>query len=398
MTTATVAFDARETRLKTFLVATALALFSIFVVGLFSLATSPLEAVTLTLAYTSGLSMIVLPCTLPAVFVIVPLSLGRSYRRGFTMALLFGLGLTLTIGAYGVAVAYLGKILYLDQVTLLMWLTAAVAAYLFGLSELGLIPWRAPSYAGPLPAAIQQQGDYLKAFGMGLLLGNAGIGCPNPAFYVLLTYIAGSGSLVTGATYGLIHGIGRATPLLALSILAILGVNATGWLLSKRERIEKLVGWGLIGLGSLMIPKGYLLGHAFWEESVVHKVWNKLVHLTLGANVAESAAVEKALGDMPVHDPWLLYGPWAVIGLLIALPILWSDWRRAARTRVSGAMAAKLGGLLALLMLWPGEAFAHGDDHVTAVSFIGPMLALSVVILVVGIGRAAIRVIGRNSE
>ncbi len=321
-------FDVGEKRFKIFLVTTGLALFSIFVIGLFSLATSPLEAVTLTLAYTSGLSMIVLPCTLPAVFVIVPLSIGKDYRRGFTMALLFGLGLTLTIGAYGVAVAYLGKILYLDQVTLLMWLTAGVAAYLFGLSELGLIRVRAPSYAGPLPAALQERGDYFKAFGMGLLLGNAGIGCPNPAFYVLLTYIAGSGSLVTGAANGLIHGIGRATPLLALSILAILGVNATGWVLSKRERIDKLVGWGLIGLGSLMIPKGYLLGHAFWEESVLHKVWNKLVHLTFGANVAESAAVEQALGDMPVHDPWLLYGPWAVIGLLIALPILWDSYRQ----------------------------------------------------------------------
>ncbi|MBI4561403.1 MAG: hypothetical protein HY724_05110 [Candidatus Rokubacteria bacterium] len=55
---------------------------------------------------------------------------------------------------------------------------------------------------------------------MGLLLGNAGIGCPNPAFYVLLSGIAGSGNPATGVTYGLIHGIGRATPLLALSILA----------------------------------------------------------------------------------------------------------------------------------------------------------------------------------
>jgi cytochrome c-type biogenesis protein len=328
MGTTTLDLSNGEKRLKSFLVATGLGLFSIFVIGLFSLATSPLEAVTLTLAYTSGLSMIVLPCTLPAVFVIVPLSLGRGYRRGFTMALLFGLGLTLTIGVYGLAVAYLGKILYLDKVTLLMWLVAGVAAYVFGLSELGLIRWRAPSYGGPLPGAIQQQGDYLKALGMGLLLGNAGIGCPNPAFYVLLTYIAGSGSLETGAAYGLIHGIGRATPLLALSILAILGVNATGWVLSKRERIDKLVGWGLIGLGSLMIPKGYLLGHAFWEESVFHKVWNKLVHLTLGANVAESAAVEQALGDMAVHDPWLLYGPWAVIGLLIAIPILWDAYRQ----------------------------------------------------------------------
>ena len=317
-----------ERKFKIFLVIAGLFLFSVFIIGLFVLATTPLKVVGLTLAYTSGLSMIVLPCTLPAVLVIIPLSLGRGHRRGFAMALLFGLGLTITIAAYGLAVAYLGKILYLDQATLLMWLVAGIAAYVFGLSELGLLRWALPSYAGPLPGAIQQQGDYLKALGMGLLLGNAGIGCPNPAFYVLLTYIAGSGSLATGASLGLIHGIGRATPLLALSILAILGVNATGWLLAKRERIQAAVGWGLIGWAALVIPKGYLFGHAFWEESVFHKVWNKMVHLALGANIAESAEVERALGDMTVHDPWLLYAPWAFMALLAAMPVLWNYYQQ----------------------------------------------------------------------
>jgi len=374
-------------------------LFSVFVLGLATLATSPLEVVSLTLAYTSGLSMILLPCTLPAVFVIVPLSLGRSYRRGLAMALLFGLGLTVTITVYGVAVAWLGRILYLDTVTLLMWLIAALAAYIFGLSELGLIPWRPPSYAGELPGAIQQRGDYLKAFAMGLLLGNAGIGCPNPAFYVLLTYIAGSGSLATGAVYGLVHGIGRATPLLALSILAIVGVNATGWLLSKRERVERLVGWGLVGFGGLMIPKGYLFGHAFWEESVVHKVWNSLVHLVLGANIAESADVERALGDMAVHDPWLLYGPWAVIALLIAVPILWNDWKRAgARGTLATHDRRIVAGLIGLLILSPTLASAHGDDHVTMVSFIGPMVGFVVLVSVVGIGKAVIRAVRGNAS
>ncbi|MBI2988274.1 MAG: cytochrome C biogenesis protein [Deltaproteobacteria bacterium] len=317
-----------EREFKIFLVMAGFFLFSAFIIGLSALVTSPLEVVSLTLAYTSGLSMIVLPCTLPAVLVIVPLSLGRGYRRGFMMALLFGIGLTITIGAYGVAIAYLGKILYLDQATLLMWLIAGIAAYWFGLSELGLLRWKLPAYGGPLPSAIQQRGDYLKSFGMGLLLGNAGIGCPNPAFYVLLAHIAASGSLATGASLGLIHGIGRATPLLALSILAILGVNATGWLLAKRERIQAAIGWGLIGWAALVIPKGYLFGHAFWEESVFHKVWNMLVHATLGAHIAESPEVEKILGDMTVRDPWLLYGPWVFIALLVAIPALWNYYQQ----------------------------------------------------------------------
>jgi len=397
MSTIQVSVDPAERRFRVLLVMAGAMLFSVFVLGLATLATSPLEVVSLTLAYTSGLSMILLPCTLPAVFVIVPLSLGRSYRRGLAMALLFGLGLTVTITVYGVAVAWLGRILYLDTVTLLMWLIAALAAYIFGLSELGLIPWRPPSYAGELPGAIQQRGDYLKAFTMGLLLGNAGIGCPNPAFYVLLTYIAGSGSPATGAIYGLVHGIGRATPLLALSILAIVGINATGWLLSKRERVERLVGWGLVGFGGLMIPKGYLFGHAFWEESVVHKVWNSLVHLVLGANIAESADVERALGDMAVHDPWLLYGPWAVIALLIAVPILWNDWKRAgARGTLATHDRRIVAGLVGLLILSPTLASAHGDDHVTMVSFIGPMVGFVVLVSVVGIGKAVIRAVRGN--
>jgi cytochrome c-type biogenesis protein len=311
-----------QQRLRALLVAPAVGLFSAFVIGLFSLATDPLEVVTLTLAYTSGLSMIVLPCTLPAVFVIVPLSMGREPRRGLAMAGLFGLGLTLTISAYGAAVAALGKVLYLDQVTLLMWLVAGTAAYLFGLSELGLIRWQPPSYGGAQPAFLQERGDYAKALLLGLLLGNAGIGCPNPAFYVLLTYLAGTGSVATGLAMGAIHGIGRATPLLALAILGMLGVSATGWLLKRREAVTRLVGWGLIGVGALLTPKP-LFGHAWWEESVFHKVWNGAVHWALGANIAESAEAERLLGDMPVHDPWLRYGPWAFVGLLIAIPILW---------------------------------------------------------------------------
>lgn len=133
---------------------------------------------------------------------------------------------------------------------------------------------------------------------------------------------------MTGAALGLLHGIGRATPLLALCILAILGVNGTGWLLAKRERIHAAIGWGLIGWAALIIPKGYLFGHAFWEESVFHKVWNKLVHVVLGANIAESAEVERALGDMSVHDPWLLYGPWAFMALLVAIPVLRSYYQQ----------------------------------------------------------------------
>ncbi|HWP48514.1 MAG TPA: cytochrome c biogenesis protein CcdA [Candidatus Limnocylindrales bacterium] len=320
---------------KIIFVSMALVLLAITVIGLFSLATSPAQAASLTLAYVAGLSMILLPCTLPALLVIVPLSMGKGYQKGFLIALFFSIGMAITLTAYGVAMAALGKILYLDRATLLMWLVAGLAAYLFGLSELGLISYKGPSYSGSLPGFMAgSPTNYFKAFLMGILLGNAGIGCPNPAFYVLLTYIAGIGNLMTGGILGLIHGLGRATPLLAISILAIWGVNSMGWILNKKEALQQLVGWGLIGFAALITPKP-IFGHAWWEESIFHKVWNRVVMIIGGEQIAESAYVEKQLGDMPVHDPLLLYGPWIFLALLIVIPILWGYAKNLQKKEVN---------------------------------------------------------------
>lgn len=79
-----------DRRMRARLVLLAFVFFSVFVLGLSYLATTPAQTVGLTLSYTAGLSMIVLPCTLPLVFVIVPLCMGENYRKGFIMALLFG--------------------------------------------------------------------------------------------------------------------------------------------------------------------------------------------------------------------------------------------------------------------------------------------------------------------
>ena len=108
---------------KKSLVFIAFALFSLIFIGaIFSLGTSSIlegkENTSylswLIIAYVAGLSMIVLPCTLPLVFIIVPLSMGKGYRKGLTMALLFGAGLTITIATYGVGVATIGQSASLD--------------------------------------------------------------------------------------------------------------------------------------------------------------------------------------------------------------------------------------------------------------------------------------------
>ncbi len=233
----------------------------------------------LVIAYIAGLSMIILPCTLPLVFIIVPLSMGKGYKKGLSMALLFSLGLVITITSYGVAIALLGQSASLDQISTVMFLVAGIAAFVFGLSQLKIISLNMPSYSGT-PKFIQKRGDYAKSFFMGLLLGNAGVGCPNPLFYWILIYIAGTGSLEIGASVGLVHGVGRAIPLVLMSVLAVIGINATKSLTVKRESIERASGWMLIVIGAFLIINGLPEGHEWYEETFIHQGWNQLIELT----------------------------------------------------------------------------------------------------------------------
>ncbi len=263
------------------------ALFSLIFIGMvFSLEISGIDGQAhtsylswLVIAYVAGLSMIVLPCTLPLVFIIVPLSMGKGYKKGVTMALLFSLGLVITITAYGVGITAIGQSASLDQVSAVMFLIAGSAAFIFGLSQLKIISLRLPSYSGT-PKFIQKRGEHTKSFFMGLLLGNAGVGCPNPLFYWLLIYIAGTGSLEIGASVGLVHGVGRAIPLILLSVLAVLGINATKSLTVKRESIERASGWMLIIIGAFLIISGLPEGHEWYEETFIHQGWNELIAMT----------------------------------------------------------------------------------------------------------------------
>jgi len=233
----------------------------------------------LTIAYVAGLSMIALPCTLPLVFIIVPITINQSKKKGLLMSVLFGLGLVTTITAYGVGVSQFGKVASLDQISYTMFLVAGIAAFVFGLSQLKLVNFKTPSYSGT-PGFIQKRGDYAKSFSMGLLLGNAGVGCPNPLFYWLLIHIASIGSIEQGASLGLVHGVGRAIPLILLAVLAILGINATGTVKAKRDTIEKITGWMLVILGAFLIIQGLPGGHDWYERTFVHIGWNNLVSMT----------------------------------------------------------------------------------------------------------------------
>lgn len=264
-------YDMPNNEIPKKLIVLSAALFIIFVLGLLWLAGAKEQAAVggtfgfmALLAFAAGLSMIVLPCTLPLVFIIVPLAAGKEYKKGFLMAALFGLGLAITITIYGIAMAYVGQIFGIAAATPWLLFIAGLAAYLFGLSELNIIHFRAPMLVSAFPQSLQQKGDYVKSLGLGLLLGNAGIGCPNPLFYVLLIYIAGTADVGSGALLGFIHGAGRALPIILLTILAMFGIQATTTLSEKRFAIEKLTALLLVIIGAFLIPAGAFNLRGWW--------------------------------------------------------------------------------------------------------------------------------------
>lgn len=275
-----------QKKIRIYLVITIFIVTIIFLVGMFWLASTPGQSVGLALSFAAGLSMIVLPCTFPLVFVLVPLAMGKNYKKGLLMAILFGLGLIITLSLYGVFVALAGKAFGLSRVSTIMYLIAGTAALVFGLSELKLISLKMPSYRGAAPSFIQNQGDYLKAFFMGLFLGNAGIACPNPATYVILTYIASSGSVLYGVALQSVNGLGRFLPLFAITILAILGVNASGWIMSKKSVIDGITGWLLVSIGAFIIVWG-LFGHFWFLNTPIHSGWSRWFGNTGGTAIAE---------------------------------------------------------------------------------------------------------------
>jgi cytochrome c-type biogenesis protein len=273
----------------------------------------------LVIAYVAGLSMIILPCTLPLVFIIIPLSMGKGYKKGLSMALLFGAGLITTITLYGLAVATIGKTTSLDQFSTIMFLIAGIAGFVFGLSQLKLITIKMPTYS-KTPKFIQNRSEYAKSYLMGVLLGNAGVGCPNPMFYWLLIYIAGTGSLEIGSSLGLVHGVGRAIPLILFSLLAVLGVNATKSLTTNRIKVEKITGWMLLFIGAFLIINGLPGGHAWYESTIVHIGWNNIVSMV-------GLPVEFHIGQHVHQNPYNFeisndLVPAIFLGLII-FPIVW---------------------------------------------------------------------------
>ena len=306
-----------DKKLKVFFVSLAFGLLTAIIIALTYLATSASETLTTILSFAGGVSNIVLPCTLPLVFIIVPLSMGKGYKKGLLMAILFGLGLTVMLAIYGAGIALVGKYLGLDQATKILYIIAGIASFIFGVSTLALISFQMPSYS-KVPAFIQKQPDYFKALFLGFFLGNAGVGCPNPITYLILTAAAGTGSVALGAWYMAVNGLGRALPLIFLSVLGILGVNAAGGLLKHKVTVDKITGWALVSISMFIVLNG-AFGHLWYEGSIFHDGLNMVFGKLGGEQIAEA---EIPIEQFEQAVPYYKLGAW----LNLLLPLLILSW------------------------------------------------------------------------
>lgn len=302
-------------------------------------------------SFAAGLSMIILPCTLPLAFVIVPLSMGRGVVKGLGMALSFGAGVAIMLSLYGVVVAMLGMagINFLgaggEDVKNWVYFVAGIFAYVFALGEIGLLKFRMPSYTGSAPDFIQKRKDYAKAFLLGMFLGNIGIGCPHPATPLILIEIASSGDVFYGWSLFFVHAIGRVLPLIFLALLGILGVNGLAWLVARKEKIERATGWAMVFVAGFILTLG-LFSHNWWVNSGQHSYLETLtqeqwftntINTQLATNVPHRHGIQAGMG---IFGQPLAWGNWFEI-LLFALPFWWFYYRE--KKRVFGTPAGENG-------------------------------------------------------
>ena len=302
-------------------------------------------------SFAAGLTMIVLPCTLPLAFVIVPLSMGKGLVKGLGMALSFGAGVALMLSVYGILAALAGKAglsmmgAQVEDIKNWVYFFAGTFAYVFALAEIGLVKFHMPSYTGSAPDFIQKRKDFAKAFLLGMFLGNIGVGCPHPATPLILIEIASSGDVFYGWSMFFVHAVGRVLPLILLAVLGVLGVNGLNWLVARKDRIERANGWAMVFVAGFILTLG-LFTHDWWTNSGQHNLLEKItqeqafntrMNEQLNTEVAHAHGVkEGAVGIFGQPAEW---GNWFIVFLWI-LPFWWTY--RKEKKRVLGTPALQI--------------------------------------------------------
>ena len=115
---------------------------------------------------------------------------------------------------------------------------------------------------------------------------------------------------------GLLHALGRLTPLILFSILAILGVDVTKRVVAGSKNIGKWLGWALIFVAAIMLITGGPW-KPWYEESAIHKAVNDFLLTATAGKIGERG--EEMKFEIPLVPQSI--APYVFIGL-IAAPII----------------------------------------------------------------------------
>ncbi|MFQ6011078.1 MAG: hypothetical protein ACE5KG_02790, partial [Nitrososphaerales archaeon] len=146
------------------------------------------------------------------------------------------------------------------------------------------------------------------------------VGCPNPFRFILIAFIAASGSITTGATLGFVYGLGAVTPLILVAMLSLLGFNYGKAASKHAASLEKSVSLLFIPIGSFLMTFG-IFGEGWYESTFIHDAWE---HLLLRVDLISPHG-------HPEVGTFILLGN-IVLVLLLIIPIIGYFLRRSNPT------------------------------------------------------------------
>ncbi|OGU01643.1 MAG: hypothetical protein A2085_06615 [Gemmatimonadetes bacterium GWC2_71_10] len=187
-----------------------------------ALSSSPLAAAAALFA--AGLVTSLTPCVYPMIPITAGLlagsaRAGASRRRTVGLTLAYVLGVAVFYALLGALAGATGRLF--GTVASNPWVRLAVANVflLAGLAMLDVFPVAAPrrllAWAGGLAG-----GSYPAAFLLGATSGIVAAPCGAPAFAVVLTWVAGTGSAIAGFFYLLVFSLGMTALLVAVGLFS----------------------------------------------------------------------------------------------------------------------------------------------------------------------------------
>lgn len=217
--------------------------------------------VSLGLAFLAGMASFLSPCVFSLVPVYIGYLSGRSLaatmtdggeKRLETLAhgVAFVLGFSLVFISLGVAVSFLGGILY----DLRTWLAkiGGVLVIIFGLHMTGIIRLSFLEYDLRPRTKEDRSRSYLSSALMGVFFSAGWSPCVGPVLGAILTLALNGGSVLKGVQLLSAYSAGLAIPFL----IAALGI---GWVTQILRRYGKVMHWVEVAMGVVLIIVGAML-------------------------------------------------------------------------------------------------------------------------------------------